>query len=303
MEYEPNDVTRVYLATFAPRLDVYSVWTEDGWRPVREPIPIAAIRAALYHHGPAISAYMIAPGSVTHVAAIDFDTDDGLAQAHRLGRFMAEQDLVAYIEESRRGAHLWCVLDYPISAVSCRQALRALMQHADIPEDVHIELRPGSDYVKADGLGHALRMPMMPHPKTGLRFILADPVTRQPLGKTMAEVLLNVQINNHEKFAAWAERWKRPPLEVVPKQYHETYHGPDEFADASASDILRERWGVMNARPNKAVRCPAHNDEHPSLSILADDKRAICKAPHCVLNNNDRGRGTYELTIMAPKTA
>jgi hypothetical protein len=38
----------------------------------------------------------------------------------------------------------------------------------------------------------------------------------------------------------------------------------------------------------------------PSLSILKDDQRVICFSPSCVLNNNGHGRGTYELTKMAP---
>ena len=64
--------------------------------------------------------------------------------------------------------------------------------------------------------------------------------------------------------------------------------------------MLRDLWGVENARPGKAVRCPAHDDRNPSLSILRDDKRVICKTPGCILNNDDHGRGTYELTRLAP---
>ena len=96
---------------FAARNDVYSHWTADGWRPVREPLTGETVIAGLQGTGPSISGYMIAPGSVSHVAALDFDTDNGLEQAFALASFMGSHGLPAYVETSRRGAHLWCLLD------------------------------------------------------------------------------------------------------------------------------------------------------------------------------------------------
>jgi hypothetical protein len=77
----------------------------------------------------------------------------------------------------------------------------------------------------------------------------------------------------------------------------------DAFDDMTVTEVLRERWGVLNARPGHAVKCPAHEDARPSLSIARDDRRAFCKSPTCEIFNGGRGRGTYELFRMAPVSA
>jgi hypothetical protein len=253
---------------------------------------------------------MIAPGDVSHVLAFDFDTEDGMEQAYALATTMNGLGIAAYVETSRRGAHLWSPIDRPLPAKTIRRAARSLLESA-LPEDAqdpHIEIRPGSDTVDAslkdgkvvgDGVGHPLRMPCMPHPKTGKpgQMLGAD---RQTMGETLSLVLLNIEQTPAGLIEHRGTLWS-PTIKSLPKDYRKTkYTGPDPYEDASASEILMRLWDVQNARPGKAVKCPAHDDKHPSLSILLDDKRAICKSPACLLNNDDRGRGTYELTAMAP---
>ncbi len=313
MTYDPLQVATVYAATFPARDDVYSRWTDQGWRPVREPLTGEVILAGLTGTGPSISGYMIAPGSVSHVLAYDFDTDNGFEQAFQLALFMEKEGLPAYVETSRRGAHLWCVMDQVKPAVAIRAAARGLLQAADLPDqDEHIEIRPGSDRVDAEwhthvsgavvgtGLGHALRLPLMPHPKTGKTGRMLHP-NGSRLGATMAEILLTMEWASADSLVEWGSRWRRPPLTHLPPEYHNPHDFPEDTS--TASEILRELWGVHNARPGASVRCPAHEDKMPSLSILRDDRRAICKAGHCVLNNNDHGRGTYELRKLAPVAA
>jgi hypothetical protein len=313
--YDPVDVATCFVATFAARDDVYSAWVPDlaGWRPVREPLTAEVMLAGWAGRGPSISGYMIAPGSVTHVMAVDFDTDDGLEQAFTLARTMRDEAaLPAYVETSRRGAHLWCVLDAVVAAKVARRALRAFIASALLPtEDPHIEIRPGSDHVDAEhhqhvtgavvgtGLGHALRMPFMPHPKTGQRghmFTSAGLLLNGPLSSK----LLELEWASASIVTDWSARWS-PQTTRIPKAYHlPADYGPDEYENVSASEVLRTLWAVERAAPGRSVRCPAHDDKVASLSILRDDRRVICKSPSCILNNGDHGRGTFELTRLAP---
>jgi hypothetical protein len=310
MVYDPLHVASYYPSMFAARQDVYAAWTSEGWRPVREPLTGEVVLAGLAGKGPSISGYMIAPGSVSHVLAIDFDTDAGLDQAKVLASFMTGQRLPAYVETSRRGGHLWCVLDDILPAVLIRSSAKALLQAAGLPdEDPHIEIRPGSDRVDAEwhqhvsgavvgtGLGHALRLPTMPHPKTGKRGQIMHP-NGTTVGRSMAQIILDWDIAPASRLAPWAERWRRPPVTHIPAEYRVSTDYPEETS--TASEILRDLWGVANAAPGRSVRCPAHEDKMPSLSILRDDRRAICKAGHCILNNDGHGRGTYELRKLAP---
>jgi len=310
MTYDPMSVCSFYARLFPARNDVYSRWTDEGWRPVREPLTGEIVLAGLTGTGPSISGYMIAPGSVSHILAYDFDTDDGLSQAYTLTRFMATNGLPAYIETSRRGAHLWCILDSILPAVVIRHAAKALLQGAGLPDDdPHIEIRPGSDHVDAEwhehvsgavvgtGLGHALRLPTMPHPKTGKRGrMLYAPGT--PIEGSLAEIMLAMDWADADLIRTWSERWKRPPVTHIPADKRNPHDYPED--NSSAAEILASLWGVTNARPGRSVKCPAHEDKVASLNILPDDRRALCMAGGCILNNDDHGRGTFELRKMAP---
>jgi hypothetical protein len=300
--YEPIQVATMYVATFAPRTTAYSRWTPKGWRPVRESLTPEVALAGLTKKGPAISAFMINEDDESHVLAYDFDTDNGMDQAYVLASVIWDLGGAAWVESSRRGAHVWCPLQRPMPAKMIRRAARSFLESA-LPEDAsdpHIEIRPGSDTLAEGGLGHPLRLPCMPHPKTGQRGIMYT-AARARLGPSLAAVLLEmtdtIPADLIEKRAGM---WS-PKMKGLPKTYRNTYQPSDDpYEDASASDILMRLWDVHNARPGKAVRCPAHDDRNPSLSILPDDKRAICKTPGCILNNDDHGRGTYELTTLAP---
>ena len=299
--YDQSSVALYYAFLFPARNDVYSRWTPDGWRPLRETMTTKVILDGLTGNGPSISGYMINPPGVSHSVAIDFDRDDGMKQAVRLARLMAKEKMPAYVESSRRGAHLWMTLDEVTPARVIRTGLRGLLQALGLdPHDPKIELRPGTDTVADDGMGHALRLPLMPHPKTGKRGTLRT-AQGERVGKTVADVLLNWETAPASALNGWAERYKPPPIR--PDAIHGEDvrpHEPFPEDDSVASDILRELWGCERAAPGRSVKCPAHEDNLPSLSILRDDRRAICKAPHCILNNNDRGRGTYELRQLAP---
>jgi hypothetical protein len=308
--YASGTVATYYAALFPARVDAYSAWTEDGWRPVREELTPGVVLDALTGKSPPVSGYMIAPGSVGHSMALDFDGEEGLPQAVTAAHYMTDAGLPTYLETSRRGAHLWCVLDDVLPAKTIRRGLRALLRGAGLdPLDPKIELRPGSDHVEAEwdpehpgkvigtGLGHALRLPSMPHPKTGDRGILSD-ADGVRLGATLADALLAIEWAPASLLVEWAHTW-RPKVRHVPPIYRQAHDFPPD--DSLASDILRDLWGVENARPGRAVRCPAHDDKNPSLNVFPDDRRVMCMTPTCVLHNDGHGRGTWELRRLAAK--
>lgn len=300
MPYRPLDVVDVYIHTFAARLDVYNRWTTEGWRPLRGELTPEIAQAGLSKAGPAISGYMIAPGGVSHLMAVDFDSDAGLTQARVLATTMSGAGLPAYVETSRRGAHLWCVLDRVVPAAVLRKALRSLLASALLPtSDPRVELRPGSDDIEEGGLGHSLRMPLMPHPKTGERGSISD-ASGTVLGPGLASVVLNIDMAPADTVERWAGRWN-PVVERVPSTYRMP-RPPRDDDDASASQILMDLWGASPITPGgREVRCPAHEDSNASLYVFPDDRRAKCHSTACILNNDDRGRGTWELTTLAPR--
>ena len=311
-------VAAAYIAAFAGRTDVYGIYTPDGWRPRRSPLTPSVVLDA-FANGSPITFYFLAPDEMTHVAAIDFDTGNGFEQAVLMGCVMWDDGVPAYIETSRRGAHLWSVLDGQLHALALRSAHRTYLQAAGLPaNDQKIELRPG-ERVGTHGIGLALRAPMMPHPVTGVAGTLLDPRTQQPLGGSLAEVMQTVQRAPAATMAAAAERYRPPAPPPVPRypQSSPRYPAPtprypgqrgrgriERFnAENIVSEMLSREFRLITAAPGRSVRCPGpthrNGDRSPSLSILPDDRRAYCHVPGCAFNGSGHGVDAFDLDRIA----
>jgi hypothetical protein len=293
----PNeaDVAAYYAALFAARQDAYAAFIGGQWLCVKEPLTPDVIYAGLTG-GPSVSGYTINPENTTHVACIDFDGDDGLDLAKAVRMAMTSRGATGHVETSRRGAHLWVLLDHPLPARTVRRALRGFLRDAGIEESPKVELRPAHDEIKPDGYGAPIRMPTMPNPKSGQRYPMLD-ANDNPLSPRIDRMMLALDTTSSVVIEEEAATMRPVPRDIKSGS-RKPYLGP--VKEGSATDILRSLWGAVDALPNHSIRCPAHDDRVASLSILADDQRAVCKSPACPLNNSDRGRGTYELTVMAP---
>lgn len=327
----------LYIATFAGRTDAYSIWTGDQWAVAarcpecsgnrthvrgcatglwfgglgevgksfteREPLtPDVVINA--FQSGVPISAYVLAPDSSTHLAALDIDREDGMELGGLAARKIDELGGVGYVEPSRRGCHFWIVMNDSRPAILVRRALKGLITEAGLPDDPHIELRPGSDRLNEEGsLGHCIRMPTMPHQKTGKRYVLFSSRGGEKLPAKLADMMLEIEDCPASIMDDLAERAPLPNLPPPPRGIASARFG-DPITDDSASGILRSLWGAgPDAIPDKLIKCVAHGpDRRPSLHILKDDQRVICFAAGsgCILHNDGRGRGTRELRSLAP---
>jgi hypothetical protein len=108
-------------------------------------------------------------------ACLDADAADALPQLVALRAALEEGfGIPSLVEASRRGGHLWRLLDAPVPAVALRFCLlRALAQLAEqgmaLPA---LELYP--DTSQAGALGHAVRLPLGVHRRTSRRYPLLD---------------------------------------------------------------------------------------------------------------------------------
>jgi len=302
MQVSPGleQAAEVYAATFAGRRDAYSFWNGEHWQAVRKPLTSKVVLDA-FLSGVPISAYVLTSKSTTHIAALDIDRDDGYELGLRFGEKLSGLGGIGYIERSARGCHFWILIDQQLPAVLVRRALRALVHEAGLPDDKKIELRPGSDRLNdEDSLGHCIRMPTMPHQRTHKRYRLIA-TTGEILPGKLTEMMLEIESCPSAIIRDAAERAPLPPLTNSPKDLRFPHGDPP--ASDSVSDILRDLWGVPNARPGIAVKCPAHDDRHPSLSIAKDDQRVWCKSGSCILSGSggEQGLGAYQLTQLAPK--
>jgi hypothetical protein len=280
------DVGEVYRAAWCPRTDAKAEWSVQGehWYAVREPLTVPRILDGLRKVRPPVSAYMDDREGNTHVLAIDFDRDDGLDLGYRMAKVARDDGAYLYVERSRRGCHVWGTTEV-LSGDVMRRALRYWVGRvsAEAARDPKTEIMPMAVQRGPDTVGHSLRLPMMPHQRTGERHPLCDP-DGKPLGKTLGETMMAVCETPAQVVRDAAA--KGPPSPVNLHSLPPEVRPPRRLrADEmpSASDLLREHWGVLNAAPGRTVRCPVHPspDRHPSLSISRDDERVWCHAPEC----------------------
>lgn len=293
-----------YLLTFAGRTDAYSVWAGEQWRAVRKPLTPDIILTAFRTSIP-VSGYVLSKDSTSHLAVLDIDREDGLDLGRQAVMHVHSLGGIAYLEASRRGSHIWIVMDDVRPGVMIRTALRQLIIESGLPDDPKIELRPGQDRLgDEDALGLCIRMATMPHPATGKRYVLVSG-DGERLPSKLVEMMLEIQVCPVSVIDDLAMRGPAPKVGTPPKGLRFPYGDP-VVGDESASDILRDMWGAMNAAPGKLIHCPTGmhgSHKTPSCHILKDDQRVICFNPVCELHNGGRGRGTHELRSMAPKGA
>ena len=349
----PDDRTlqaaELYAATFAGRTDAYARWSvqleqhvsvyerirnaEGEWiRGTHKPLTPQAVVEA-FQTGIPLSGYILSPDSTTHLAVLDIDREDGFELGMKVLAHVRELGGVAYIEASRRGCHVWILLEQPLPGIVIRAGLRQLIVESGLPlcpgagkkpvpnpktnkpgcsgcgkpstvvlpehADPKIELRPGSDQLNnEESLGHAIRMATMPHQRTGKRSILLSSDGEKLPGR-LVEMMPEIMYSSPAIIEDLAFRCPPPVLRDPPRGLQAPY--ADALETRTASEILINEWGTdpTKTMPGRAIICPAHDDHAPSLSIARDDQRVWCKTGGCELSNNGRGRGTHELHSLA----
>lgn len=301
MKAHEHAVMDLYLGSFAARHDAYvynSRWHKE------EPLTPEVGYAAFVGEGYSVSGYTARwvtddDGErfcLTHIGAVDFDMDDGMNQAMAMRRNLKEDwGIPSLLVESRRGAHLWVTSHYKggmMPASIMRGALTAMVEQMELDPD-KAEVFPKKS--EADwGVG-ALRMPLMRHPKTGVRYSAYDPADREvdrlsDVVGVMADLMADTTLD-----ALYALSKTRVVSTPYP-QPSGPYRRPSvATGDApTATQLLNQHFGLQ-ATPGHSVRCPFHSDKKASLQVAKDDERIWCKAPTCEMYNDGRGMGSLEL--------
>ena len=294
----------LYAGEFAVNHEGYVL---DSHQHRNEPITEHLLEWA-FTQGHSISGYtaLCTPeGVVTTVGALDLDEgtlDDGRA----IRALLASHHIPSLLVESRRGCHLWTFHHgdgthgseryQPVPAGVVNKAMESAAKLAGY-EGPKVEVFPR----RSDspwGVG-ALRMPLMPHPKTGEKYpaytMEDEPITRVvDLINAIADMT-----------APYARVYALSGVEEAPVAYPSSlgvYARPRADADGLGVTAQLATLGVQ-AQPGRAANCPWHDDRHKSLSVAKDDERVFCKSPSCPAYNGGRGIGSLALKAMLEKEA
>ncbi len=245
----PNQILQDWLHLFAHRELAYAMQQADGsYRWVYEPLTPALLAAHLAGEMTLALSSSDARGRCRW-ACLDVDVPGSLPQLLVVREALAELDLPGLVEASRRGGHLWLFFDDPLPTVAARHVIATALttvaaQGVEVPA---LELYP--DGCAPGALGHAVRLPLGVHRKTGLCYPLFDaeglPCVFTSLEKAAAFLLATPKISAMPLRAQWEASVAEQAARVKAQRHHgqqdASIHDAGQTDDALA--MPTQRWG------------------------------------------------------------
>jgi hypothetical protein len=238
----PPDLLKRWWERFVNRPIPYAVQQEDGtYRWMYDPCTQALVSAHLQGALTLAIASTDARDACRWVC-LDVDAPGMLPQLLILRSALAELSLPGLGEASRRGGHLWLFFDTPLPAVAVRFVIaKALeMVSADGVEVPAHERYP--DASGPGGIGHAMRLPLGIHRKTGRRYPLFDE-DGLPCAFTSTARAATFVLDTPLISAAWAQQqWEeyRTESRTSARRVMTAHAGRPETPPRSAQEISQE---------------------------------------------------------------
>jgi hypothetical protein len=208
--------------------------------------------------------------------AIDADYEQAFEDLLKLQWELAQFDIAAALEKSRRGGHLWIFGQQPLSARDCRvyiydlaRRLRLPIKGAGLAEG--IEVFPRQDKLEPGQFGNAIRGPLGIHRATGKRYWFYG-----------ADYSIDHQLHYLEglKKLTQAELSSLVDGLEMPPEYQ-----PKPKVDLAPYDPTRKEFRILDhvqakrkCGGNYWARCPScaqlgHDRSSDNLAIAAHDPR------------------------------
>lgn len=278
-----EDVRR-YKGLFCHRRDAYAIQTEEGtYCAVRKPITDEVVKAHLLGRLTA-GWYTLDEASTVRWVALDADEEDGLNQLQEVGQALREKDWPVYLEDSRRGGHLWIFFRpgegrrEQIGAGPVRAVLDHLL--AELGLDEAIEVFPKQDEITQGGLGNLVRGPLGVHRVCGRRFGFLELSSLEPVGSDLTEELEYIRQVEFVTAAQVAEELARILAETMRGPVPTTTPAEPSPRQEGAIEELKEEIGDVYTFVSRYVRldergrghCPFHPpDRHPSFAVNREE--------------------------------
>ena len=273
-----------YERFFCQRKEAFALQTDEGtYYAVRKPVTLRLIEAHLLGEVTA-GWYALDRENTLRWAALDADGEDGLTQLQQVGLVLKGKGWPAYLEDSRKGGHLWIFFYFGetreerIGACPVRAALGHLLIELGLEEE--IELFPKQEELGEGGLGSLMRGPLGVHRACGKRFGFLDLETLKPVGRTLMEELEYVTGFQTVTGAQVAEELGRI-LRKIP-----SHRGPAQpprkgvTSQRGAIQELKEEIGDLYPFVSRFVEldgkgrghCPFHPPDHrPSFAVNREE--------------------------------
>ncbi|MCD6419421.1 MAG: hypothetical protein J7L41_01735 [Synergistetes bacterium] len=265
-ELLPEDIHLIrFVSLFGGREGVYArQWIKSdgssGYSPIREPFtPRVAKNHILGNY--TVGIYQLRYDNTINFMAFDIDVPKPL-----LSKFLSSEEehqrinklhlevaskivakaeslgINAYIEDSGfKGKHVWIFFDSPITAFMGMTLGRGIISSiGEIHPEANIEIFPKQVYVKKDGLGALIKLPLGIHLRSGKRSLFVD--TDGNIIKDQLSYLLDIKRTSKEVAEEVARGFDSKSVALV-KESTTIYHGKPEDEDFSLEEDIE--FGVI----------------------------------------------------------
>lgn len=261
---ELENLAFVVAKRFIQRRDLYPKQLDDGrYICIRKPLKDWHLGAHLRGEI-TLGAYVLNEKSRASYVAFDADDDTAFGKLISIARDLGADGIPAFLEQSRRGGHLWLFFSQPVSGRDARAFGKGLMQIYDLQQ---VELFPKQSTLQ-DGPGSLIRLPFGIHRRTGQRYGFITP-EGEPLAASLMEQIHLVSrpqtvplavFTAYRKFGTQAH--KKPVFE------------PAETPTGTLSQRIKDSVTVVDfvsqyvgLSPNGRGLCPFHDDQQQSFAV------------------------------------
>lgn len=260
---------------FIMRRDLYARQFDDGsYICVRKPLTTGHVARHLKGEL-TLGAYLLDPDDRARYVVFDADDAPQFERLVQAAVALEGQGAFPYLEQSRRGGHMWLFFYQPISGWKARAFGKGLAAAFDLTD---LELFPKQDRLK-DGPGSLIRLPFGIHRRTGQRYGFVT---------TGGELIAPIRIEQIRMLSA-----PRSVPKAVFTTYRETASSTRQTteiapSEASGGTLSQRIKGSVTAldfigryielSPGGVGFCPFHDDNHRSFAVSADGNYWHCFA-------------------------
>lgn len=212
-----SETFRKYVDLFSGRTDCYGSWTGGC---IRKPVTLDLFREHL-NGDTQIGIYpakVVNNQTVVTWGCTDIDVDDHDA-ALRIQKAFAMKDIVTWVEQTRKGYHVWLFPNKPIDARIMREAFLVVHKVAEVPPT---EVNPKQITLGDGQVGNYVRLPY-PNDGSGIRTMIHE-------DKSKIDIYNFVNDASDTKVRPMqlqllAEMWKQAPTKTVTEPVRQSSHG------------------------------------------------------------------------------
>jgi hypothetical protein len=273
LELEPRATS--FGATFIQRWDIYARQREDGsYVCVYQPLQDYHLQAHLQGEL-TLGAYVLDRDSRARYIVFDADTDAQMGQLEAMAKNLSAEGVPSYLEDSRRGGHLWLFFARPVEGKEARTFGRGL---AEIYALADTEVFPKQDQLSG-GPGSLIRLPFGVHQKSSERYGFIN-FDGEPLAPTLPEqiqVLSSPQVVPEEMFGSYRAAGQHNPTSVDLRLQEAS---GETISQQIKSRVLVNDFVSQYLELNSTGQglCPFHDDQHRSFSVNIEKNYWHCFA-------------------------